>query len=148
MSEEKAEAAKNTMRVELTRTGTMAFKATSDDGIEVIVDGPAKYGGEGRGMRPMQLFLVSLAGCSSIDVVLILKKQKQRIDDHKVIVTGTRSDAIPSVYEKVHLAFELKGEILDKKLQRAVGLAVEKYCSVASMLLPEVVVTWEAKLVE
>ena len=137
-----------TMNLHMKRVGTMAFEATTDDGTMLITDGPEKYGGEGRGMRPMQLFLASLAGCSSIDVVLILEKQKQRIDSYEVFVEGKRTDAIPSVYESIHLRFVLRGDITDKKLQRAVTLGVEKYCSVASMLLPGVVVTHEASVAE
>lgn len=132
------------MKLELTRTGAMAFEAVSEDGIKVNLDGPEKYGGTGSGMRPMEMFLASLAGCASVDVVLILEKQKHTLTSLRVFVEGTRADAIPAVYESVHLRYEVGGDIPDNKLQRAVKLSVEKYCSVASMLLPSVVVTWEA----
>lgn len=135
------------MKVELTRTGAMSFSATSEDGHTVLLDGPAKLGGKGHAMRPMEMFLASLAGCTSVDMVMILEKQRHTIEDYCVIIEGTRADAVPAVYEKIHLRFELKGEIPDNKLQRAARLSVEKYCSVASMLLPSVIVTHEAVLV-
>jgi putative redox protein len=92
----------------------------------------------------MQTFLVSLAGCSAMDVVMILTQQKQQLDDFEIEVTGQRADAVPAVYEHVHLAFFATGEVAANKLERAVRLSVEKYCSVAKMLLPDVKVTWEA----
>ena len=91
------------MKLELTRTGAMEFEAVSGDGVRVVLDGPEKYGGTGAGMRPMEMFLASLAGCASIDVVLILEKQKHTLTSLRVSVEGTRADAIPAVYESVHL---------------------------------------------
>lgn len=132
------------MKLELTRTGAMAFEAISEDGVRVSLDGPEKYGGVGSGLRPMEMFLVSLAGCASIDVVLILEKQKHALTALRVAIEGKRTDSIPAVYESIHLRYEVGGDIPDNKLQRAVRMSVEKYCSVASMLLPSVVVTWEA----
>ncbi len=146
----KNDAAKNvesrTSRLHMARSGPMAFDAETEDGQKLTLAGPAKYGGAGEGMRPMQMFLAGLAGCASIDVTLILEKQRQRIDSLEVFVEGVRADAIPAVYERIHLRYVLSGEITDKKLQRAVKLSVEKYCSVASMLLPTVEVTWSAEL--
>ncbi len=127
--------------------GAVLFDATAEDGSTVRLDGPEKLGGTGGGMRPMELFLVSLAGCAAMDVVMILEQQKQRIDAMSIEVEGVRADAIPAVYETVTMRFELKGEIADNKLQRAVKLSVEKYCSVASMLLPSVDVRFSAALV-
>ncbi len=142
-----SETQKNEVKIELVRVGKAAFEATNTDGFSVTLDGPEKIGGEGKGMRPMQLFLASLAGCASMDAVMILEKQKQTIESYRVSVTGVRADAVPAVYESVHMRFELSGEISEKKLERAVSLSVEKYCSVASMLLPDVNLTFEAALV-
>lgn len=134
------------MKVHLQRVGPVLFDAIAEDGTTVRLDGPEKLGGAGGGMRPMELFLVSLAGCAAMDVVMILEQQKQRIDAMSIEVEGARADAIPAVYETVTMRFELRGEIADNKLQRAVKLSVEKYCSVASMLLPSVDVRFVATL--
>ncbi|MEM6955361.1 MAG: OsmC family protein [Myxococcota bacterium] len=147
-----ANAATNTNRVHITRRDTMAFAAETPAGHRVLIDGPPSLGGpvgsdgQGEAMRPMELFLASLASCMSVDVVMILQKQKQTITGYDVHVEGRRADAVPAVYESIHLRFELAGEIAENKLQRACKLSVEKYCSVASMLLPSVKVTWEASL--
>lgn len=134
-----------TMRVSLRRTGPAAFEATAEGGAHPItLDGPASLGGEDAGMRPMELFLVSLAGCSAMDVVMILDQQKQGLEDLDIEVEGTRADAIPAVYERIHLRFLASGDVSPKKLARAVALSAEKYCSVSRMLLPEISVTHEA----
>ena len=134
------------MKVTLRRVGTVAFEASDDEGHSITIDGPQKLGGTGRGLRPMQTFLVALAGCSAMDVVMILTQQKQPLEDLAIDVHGERADAVPAVYEHIHLAFFATGEVAPNKLERAVRLSVEKYCSVAKMLVPEVKVTWEANL--
>jgi putative redox protein len=136
------------MKVSLKRVGTVAFEASNDEGHTMRIDGPAKLGGAGTGFRPMQTFLVSLAGCSAMDVVMILTQQKQPLEDFEIEVHGQRADAVPAVYEHIHLAFVASGAVQSSKLERAVRLSVEKYCSVAKMLVPEVKVTWEATLRE
>lgn len=135
------------MHVTLERVGPVQFEARAPDGTKTMIDGPATLGGTGAGMRPMEMFLCSLAGCAAMDVVMILEQQKQSIDSMKIEVEGQRADAVPAVYERVMMRFVLSGEIADNKLQRAVSLSVEKYCSVATMLLPTVVVSFEAELV-
>lgn len=133
-------------KVTLKRIGKAAFSATNESGQSFVLDGMPKIGGEDRGMRPMQAFLASLAGCSAMDVVMILDQQRQGLEDLDIEVSGTRVDAVPAVYDHIHLAYRASGDVAPKKLERAVRLAVEKYCSVSKMLLPEVRVTWEATL--
>lgn len=133
-------------KVTLKRVGKAAFLATNDAGQSFVLDGMPKIGGEDRGMRPMQAFLAALAGCSAMDVVMILNQQRQSLEDLDIEVAGTRVDAVPAVYGHIHLAYRATGDVAEKKLERAVRLAVEKYCSVSKMLLPSVRVTWEASL--
>lgn len=137
-----------TMRVSLRRVGEVAFEAEDEHGVKMVLDGPPDLGGEGRGMRPMELLLVSLAGCSAMDVVKILTQQKQGLEDLRVEVQGTRADAVPATYEHIRMRFVASGEVSARKLERAVRLSVDKYCSVAKMLVPDVRVDWEATLAD
>lgn len=135
------------MRVRLDSIGTAAFEATAESGGKLVVDGAPAIGGEGRGMRPMELLLASVASCSAMDVLHILRKQKEPLDRLEVEIEGVRPDAVPSPFVRMKMVFVARGEALDDhKLQRAVGLAVEKYCSVRVTLGASVEVTWEARI--
>lgn len=139
-------AAEKTMHVRLEQVGPAAFEATAGSGGKLVVDGAPDIGGEGRGMRPMELLLASLASCSLMDVVHILRKQKEPVEHLSVEVEGARKDAVPSPFTRINLVFVARGNVDDHKLQRAVKLSVEKYCSVSVTLSSEVAVTWEARL--
>jgi putative redox protein len=133
------------MRVVLEQVGPAAFRATAGSGGELIVDGAPDIGGEGRGMRPMELLLSAVASCSAMDVVHILRnKQREPLEHLHIEIEGTRADGVPSRFTKMHLVFVFRGAVDEGKLQRAARLAVEKYCS-AVATLGEVAVTWEAK---
>lgn len=134
------------LTVTLERVGPAAFDAEAGSGGRVTLDGAPKIGGEGRGMRPMELLLTSLASCSAMDVVHILRRQKEPLEDLRIEVEGTRADAVPARFTKIHLTFVAAGPMSERKLQRAVALSVEKYCSVRSSLSPDVEVTYEARL--
>ncbi len=134
------------MQVRLERIGTAAFEATSDSGGKLIVDGTPAIGGEGRGMRPMELLLSALASCSAMDVVAILNKQKEPLTTLTIEVVGTRADATPAPFTAVKLVFTANVGIDEHKYQRAVKLSVEKYCSVGATLDPAVTIAWDAHL--
>ena len=101
----------NVMKIELKRLNqAINFEATSDSGSIIHLDGAPVVGGENKGMRPMQVLLSALGGCSSIDVVSILRKQKQIIEEMAVTVEGERDpDEIPSLFRKIHIHFILTG---------------------------------------
>jgi len=135
------------MKVVLERIGHAAFEATAGSGGKLVVDGAADIGGEGRGMRPMELLLSAVASCSAMDVVHILvNKQTQPLESLRIEIEGARADAVPSPFTKMHLVFIARGAVDEKKLTRAVSLAVEKYCSVSKTLATDVAITWEARL--
>jgi putative redox protein len=121
------------MKVHLTRVDDafhLTGKGTSDSLVHI--DASENIGGHNAGSRPMELLLMGLGGCSSIDVILILKKQKQEIDDFNVIISGERetiegTQMKPFTSMNVH--FELKGNVDAKKLKRAIAMSMEKYCS-------------------
>lgn len=102
--------------------------------VKVQIDGPPDIGGEELGVRPMEMVLLALASCSSLDLVSILRKQKQVITDFNVETEGDRRAEVPNIFTKIHLTFNLKGEIDRAKADRAGELAVKKYCSVHDML--------------
>jgi putative redox protein len=124
------------IKIELSRLNdAVHLEAKNELGNRIEIDGSADVGGMQLGMRPMQLLLAAFGSCSGIDVINILKKQKQALKDIKITVTGEREkDAIPSLYTEVHAHFKLFGKIDENKASKAVDLAVDKYCSVAKTL--------------
>lgn len=124
------------MKVELQRKNqAVHFEATApSSSVKVNIDGPDSIGGEGKGVRPMELVLIALGSCSVFDLTTILEKQRQEIEDIQVEVEGQRRDEIPNIFTKIHIRFKLKGNIDEVKAQKAAELAVKKYCSVHDML--------------
>lgn len=131
--------------VRLEQIGAAAFEATAAEGGSMIIDGSPDIGGEGRGMRPMEVLLASLASCSAMDVVHILRKQRQTLEKLTIEIEGIRKDATPAPYKHIKLVFTAYGSVENDKLQRAVSLAVEKYCSVRTSLDPAIEISWEAR---
>ena len=134
------------VEVKVKRVKNCQFEASNSDGSVAMIDGPPKLGGQGQGVRPMEMVLMGLAGCSSMDLLMILGKQRQEPEDIEVTVRGTRADAVPAVYTDIHMHFEVSGKVDPDKLQRAADLSVEKYCSVVKMLEPSVKITHSATL--
>jgi len=111
------------------------FVGESGSGHSVVMDGPEDIGGRNMGVRPMEMLLLGVGACSSIDVVSILKKARQQVSHCEAQVSATRVDAVPAVFETIHLHFTVKGRDLDEaKVRRAVELSAEKYCSASIML--------------
>jgi putative redox protein len=135
------------IRMTLRRVGTAAFEAEAGSGGTALVDGSPEIGGEGRGMRPMEALLMAIGSCSAMDVVAILTKQKQPLEDLTIHIEGTRAETVPKRYVALTLVFEATGDVHPGKLERAVSLSMEKYCSVSQSLDPAIAVTYEARLV-
>lgn len=104
--------------------------------------------GNGNAVGPMEGVLLSAAGCSTIDIVLILEKMRQPLESIEVQVEGTRQEAIPRIFTHMHLHYILKGNLKDKKVKEAVDLSIEKYCSVVIMLAKAVVVSTSYEIVK
>ncbi|WP_096085371.1 OsmC family protein [Agaribacterium haliotis] len=123
------------MKAKVSWAGKAKFVAESGSGHSVTMDGPPDHGGENQGPRPMEMLLLGLGGCSTFDVVSILQKSRQQIDDVDVDIEAERADAVPAVFTKIHLHFKVKGQSLKEALvKRAVALSAEKYCSASIML--------------
>ncbi len=124
------------MKISLTRQNdAVHLLAKNEDGLTVNIDGSPNIGGEDKGVRPMQLLLMGLAGCSSMDVISILKKQKQEIIDYDVIVDADRdTENTPSLFSTIRIEFLFTGNVDQKKAERAVKLSMDKYCSVTKIM--------------
>ena len=130
------------MKVTLERVNSKVhFRATNPEGLTVDIDGAERVGGEGGGFRPMQLVLAAHAGCTVMDLVPILEKQRQRLDDITMEITGDRGEGVPSPFTSIHIHYRLFGEIDEQKAARAIDLAVNRYCSVGEMLQHSVKIT-------
>ncbi|SHO52704.1 OsmC family protein [Desulfopila aestuarii] len=115
----------------------------------VVTDAPLEFGGEERGASPKKLMMVALAGCTGVDVVEILKKMRVEIDDLLITIEAELTDEVPSVYSAMHIIYAFKGKELDRqKLERAVELSQEKYCSVSMMYKKIMDITWEVRYQE
>lgn len=138
------------MKIEINRLNDgFHLEATNENGNSVHLDASPDIGGTNQGMRPMQLLLAGLGSCSAIDLILILKKQKQDLKDLKITVTGEREkDAVPSLFTEAHTHFRLFGKLDKDKVQKAVALAVEKYCSVAKTLEKTAKITYSFEIIE
>ena len=130
------------MEIKLKRVEGLQFDAVSGEGHTIRIDGPPKIGGTDTGPRPMELVLMGLAGCSAVDVMMILGQQRQVPADVEVTVNAERADAVPSVFTSINVHFEcIGGEVKLAKLERACALSMEKYCSVSKMLQDTVEIT-------
>lgn len=124
-------------KIELSRvSGDYGFNATDEYGHTIQMDSSPESGGLNYGVRPMQMLLMGLAGCSAIDVIAILKKQRQEVRDYKMLVNGDREpNKEPSLWKEINIEFHLYGDIDPDKAQKAADLSIGKYCSVAATLV-------------
>lgn len=122
--------------IELKRVaGQFGFEATDENGHTVKMDSSPESGGENFGVRPMQMLLMGLGGCSAIDVITILNKQRQQVEDYRMVISGDReAGKEPSLWQNINIEFHLYGDINEDKAQKAVELSIDKYCSVAATL--------------
>ena len=123
------------MNVTVRWVGDAMFLGESGSGHSVVMDGPPDHGGRNLGVRPMEMMLLSLGGCSSFDVMSILKKARQNVTDCRAEIHAQRADAIPAVFTHIKLHFIVSGKDLkETQVKRAVELSAEKYCSASIML--------------
>ncbi len=128
---------KNTkMEINLIRkSGKFNFEAENESGFTVELDAKPAIGGEGKGFRPMEMMLVGLGGCSGIDMVNMLTKQKEPLSDVKINIKATRKDEeMPPIFDIIDIHFDLFGELSTAKVERALQMTFDKYCSVANIL--------------
>ncbi len=121
------------------------FLATNSTGNTLHFDISPEEGGTGQGVGPMQAVAMALGGCSGIDIVLVLQKQRQDLQKFDTVITYDRAeDETPSLFTNLHIHYEFEGELDPDKVHRAVDLSVNKYCSVAKILekTASITVSW------
>ncbi len=127
----------------------MSFVGESASGHSVVMDGPPESGGRNLGVRPMEMVLLGMGGCTAFDVVMILQKGRQEITDCHVELTAERADSIPKVFTRIHAHYVVKGRKLNPaKVEKAVNLTAEKYCSVSIMLAKSAEISHDFEIVE
>jgi putative redox protein len=137
------------IKIELNRLDNdLLMEAVNDMGNKVQMDGSPADGGHDKAFRPMQMLLAAMGGCSTVDVVTILRKQRVELKDIKITITAEREKGVtPSLYTEVHAHFKLYGDIDEDKAQKAVALSVGKYCSVAKTLEKTAKVTFSVEVI-
>jgi len=127
----------------------VSFVGQSESGHSVVMDSPPESGGRNLGARPMEMLLLGLGGCSAFDVVHILRKGRQQVSDCVADLDATRADSDPKVFTKIHVHFTVTGKALDpKRVEQAVKLSAEKYCSASIMLGKTAAITHDFEVVE
>lgn len=125
------------------------FVGETGSGHAVVMDGPPDHGGRNMGIRPMEMILLGVGGCSAFDVVQILQKGRNNIVKCVTEISADRVDAVPSVFSKIHLHFIVTGhDLKESAVERAVKLSAEKYCSASIMLSKAVEITHDFEVIE
>ncbi len=126
----------------------MSFVGESGSGHSVVMDGAPEAGGRNLGIRPMEMLLLGLGGCTAFDVVSILKKSRQDLVDCEVEIDAERAADVPKVFTKIHIHFIVSGHNLDdKRVSKAVDLSADKYCSASRMLEKTAAITHDYEIV-
>jgi len=132
------------MKVNVDWRGGLEFNNHFPSGHDLTVDSAEESGGQNKGPRPMELLLGGLAGCTGIDIVLILDKMKTELEDFEMEIEAERAQEAPKRFTKIQIKYKLKGKKLDeKKVERAIKLSEEKYCSASNSLNAEITSTYE-----
>ena len=123
--------------------GAYHFQAENESGSKINIDASPSIGGTNQGPRPMELLIMGLGGCSGIDILSILRKQKIEPDGFSIHISAEREkDATPSLFTEIHVRFTLKGDIDSGKVERAAQLSMDKYCSVAKTIEKSAKITY------
>lgn len=127
----------------------VTFVGESGSGHAVVMDGPPENGGRNLGVRPMEMLLLGMGGCTAFDVLHILKRARQPVTDCVVELVAGRAEQTPRVFTSIHAHFIVTGEGLsEKQVQRAIELSAEKYCSASIMLGKAAEITHDFEIVE
>jgi putative redox protein len=137
------------MKATIKWTGNVSFEGTADSGYPVRMDGPAEFGGQGNGARPMEVVLIGMGGCTAFDVVHILRKGRQEVTDCVAEIDAERAPVEPKVFTKIHIHFKVTGRQLDpKRVANAIELSATKYCSASIMLAKTAAITHDYEIIE
>lgn len=124
------------MKIRIKWVDDAMFIGETESNHSIVMDGPAHSGGRNMGPRPMEMMLTGLGGCTSFDVISILKKSRQQVSGCIAEISAERSDEIPAVFTDIHIHFVLKGKNLkESQVRKAISLSADKYCSASIMLV-------------
>lgn len=127
----------------------MSFVGESGSGHSIVMDGAPDSGGRNLAARPMEMVLMGMGGCTAFDVVMILKKARQPIEDCIVEISAERAEEVPKVFTRIHVHYIVKGSGLsEKQVEKAIHLTAEKYCSVSIMLAATAEITHDFEIIE
>jgi putative redox protein len=124
--------------------GEQKFVATSPSGHAINIDSDREVNSA---PGPMELVLMALGACTATDIVIVLKKKRQKLDGLEVICSGERAAEPPTVWTKLEIVYRLRGQVDDAAVKRAIELSEEKYCSVAAMLKKTAKISWRYEIV-
>lgn len=137
------------MDIKVSWVGNAAFEGESSSGHKVLMDGPTEGGGNNLGPRPMEMLLLGTGGCSSYDVISILKKARQKVNGCEAMISSVRADSEPKIFTKIHIFFRISGvNLKEKQVKRAVSLSAEKYCSASIMLGATAKITHDYEIIQ
>ena len=137
------------MNISVNWVDGMLMVGKSHSGHSITMDGPSEIGGENLGVRPMEMLLLGVAGYTMIDVVTTLNKMRQDLTQLETKVNAERADDHPKVFTNIHIQFIVKGNGLDsKKVEKAISLSAEKYCSASIMLGKTAIITHDFEIIE
>ena len=137
------------MKATVRWAGEASFVGKTESGHSVLMDGSPEFGGQNRGARPMELLLLGMGGCTAFDVVLILRRARQGITDCVAQIDAERAPTDPKVFTRIHVHFVVTGRKLDaKRVEQALKLSAEKYCSASIMLAKTAEITHDFEIIE
>ncbi len=137
------------MKARLKLIENVCLLGEADSGHGIVIDGAPEIGGRNLGTRPMELVLIGLGGCSAMDVLSILKKQRQTVTDFMIEAQAQRREEEPKVFTEIHLHYIIKGRGLkENHVKRALELSTQKYCSVSAMLDKTAKITYDYEMIE
>ena len=136
-------------KAKVTYVNGMQFVGEADSGHAIVMDGTPEVGGKNTGLRPTELLLIGLGGCSGMDVVSILKKKKQAVSGFEINVNGQKAESYPQKFTEIEIEFIIKGKnISEEAVKRAVLLSMDKYCSVKATLEGSAKIDYAYKIIE
>jgi putative redox protein len=137
------------MKAQINWVSDAMFLGEADSGHAVVMDGPPDGGGRNAGIRPMEMLLIGMGGCTAYDVVSILKKARQTVTSCRLELHAERADDPPKVFTKIHIRYVVSGKNLSvAQVQRAIDLSAEKYCSASVMLAKTAIITHDFEVLE
>lgn len=136
-------------KAKITYVNGMQFVGEADSGHAIVMDGPPEAGGKNTGLRPMELLLIGIGGCSGMDVVSILKKKKQDVTGFEINVNGQKAETYPQKFTEIDIEFIIRGKnISEEAVKRAAQLSMGKYCSVKATLEGSAKINYAYKIIE